>query len=67
MEFSNRKSVHDDLKKYDHMAKDDDFIEITEWTCGEGIDITINDETISLTYGQLNAINHLQNALQYNK
>lgn len=41
MEFVNRKSVHDDLKKYDYMAKDNDFIEVTEWTCGEGIDVTI--------------------------
>ena len=68
MEFVNRKSVHDDLKKYDYMAKDNDFIEVTEWTCGEGIDVTINDDTlISLTYGQLEAIYHLQNALRYNK
>ena len=68
MEFVNRKSVHDDLKKYDYMAKDSDFIEVTEWTCREGIDVTINDDTlISLTYGQLEAIYHLQNALRYNK
>lgn len=68
MEFVNRKSVHDDLKKYDYLAKDNDFIEVTEWTCEEGIDVTINDDTlISLTYGQLEAIYHLQNALRYNK
>lgn len=68
MEFVNRKSVHDDLKKYDYIAKDNDFIEVTEWTNGEGIDVTINDGTlISLTYGQLDAINHLQNTLKYSK
>lgn len=67
MEFVNRKSVHDDLKKYDYMAKDNDFIEITEWGNGEGIDININDTLISLTYGQLEAIYYLQNALRYNK
>lgn len=68
MEFVNRKSVHDDLKKYDYIAKDNDFIEVTEWACGEGIDITISDNTlISLIYGQLDTINHLQNALRYNK
>ena len=66
MEFVNRKSVHDDLKKYDYLAEDNDFIGITEWTNGEGIDVTINDTLISLTYGQLEAIYHLQNALKYN-
>ena len=70
MEFVNRKSVHDDLKKYDYMAKDNDFIEVTEWTNGEGIDVTIESgstKLISLTYGELDAINHLRNALRYEK
>lgn len=70
MEFVNRKSVHDDLKKYDYISKDNGYIEVTEWANGEGIDITIeNKDTklISLTYGELDAINHLQNALRYEK
>lgn len=66
MEFVNRKSVHDDLKKYDYLSKDNDFIIVTEWTNGEGIDVTINDTLIPLTYGQLEAIYYLQNALRYN-
>lgn len=41
MERANRKSVNDNLCKYDHLAKEDDFIEVTEWTNGEGWDITI--------------------------
>lgn len=70
MEFASRKSVHDDLKKYDYIAKDNDFIEVTEWVNGEGIDVTIESgstKLISLTYGELDAINHLQNALRYEK
>ena len=70
MEFVNRTSVHDDLKKYDYISKDNGYIEVTEWANGEGIDITIeNKDTklISLTYGELDAINHLQNALRYEK
>lgn len=35
MERANRKSVNDNLRKYDHLAKKDDFIEVTEWTNGE--------------------------------
>ena len=70
MEFVNRKSVHDDLKKYDYISKDNGYIEVTEWANGEGIDITIENKdtkVISLTYGELDAINHLQNALRYEK
>lgn len=65
MEFNSRKSVNDKLKRYDYLAKDEDYIEVTEWTNGEGYDITINDKTISLTEGQLNAINYLVKSLEY--
>lgn len=67
MEIVNRKSINDNLKKYDYLAKDDDFIEVTEWTNGEGYDITINDKIISLTNGQLDAINYLTKSLEYSK
>lgn len=66
MEQYNKKSVSDDLKKYDHLAKDSDFIEITEWYNGEGIDIAINERLFSLTHGQLEAINYLYKSLDYN-
>ena len=65
MKIYNRKSVSDDLKKYDYLSKDDDFIEITEWSNGEGISITINMNTFELTFGQLDAINYLSQALKY--
>jgi len=67
MEISQRKSIHDDLRKYDYLAKDHSFIEITEWANGEGWDITIDDKVMSLTYGQLDAIKYLTLALQYQK
>lgn len=67
MEIVNRKSINDSLKKYDYLAKDDDFIEVTEWTNGEGVDISINDKIISLTNGQLDAINYLTKSLEYSK
>ena len=70
MEFASRKSVHDDLKKYDYISKDNGYVEVTEWVNGEGIDVTIESgstKLISLTYGELDAINHLQNALRYEK
>ena len=67
MEIYERKAVSDELKKYDHLAKDMDFIEVTEWTNGEGWDIWLNDRLMSLTYGQLEAINYLVKTLDYNK
>jgi hypothetical protein len=53
MEQYNKKSISDDLKIYDHLAKDSDFIEITEWHNGEGWDIAINERIISLTWGTI--------------
>lgn len=63
MKVETRKSVNTELKKFDVLAKDSDFIEVTEWTNGEGWDIAINDKIISLTWGQLEAINYLTKAL----
>jgi len=65
MNIENRRSVNDDLTKYDYLAKKDDFIEVTEWTNGEGYDISLNERIISLSNGQLDAINYLINALDY--
>ena len=65
MKIYNKKSVSDDLKKYDYLSKEDDFIEVTEWANGEGISIIINMTTFELTFGQLDAINYLSQALKY--
>ena len=65
MEFHSRKSINDKLKKYDYLAKDNDYIEVIEWTNGDGYDIIINDKIISLTSGQIDAINYLVRSLEY--
>ena len=65
MEFNSRKSINDKLKKYDYLAKDNDYIEVIEWTNGDGYDISINDKIISLTRGQIDAINYLVESLEY--
>lgn len=67
MKITNRKSVSDDLNKYDILAKPHSFVEVTEWTNGEGWDITFDDKIISLTMGQLDAINYLTKALEVEK
>lgn len=67
-EIYNKKSVMDNLKKYDYLAKDDDYIEVTQWYNGEGYDISMKDDVLfSLTIGQLEAINYLTKKLDYEK
>lgn len=64
MEVYNKKSVSDKLNKYTHLAKESDYIEISEWKNGEGWDIDINEKKhFSLTCGELDAINYLTRAL----
>ena len=66
MELVDRKSIQDNLEKYDYLAKKDDFIIVTEWTNHEGVDITIGDnKLISLSYGTLDAIDYLVKTLKY--
>ena len=62
MEKYERKAIFSELKEYCHLAKENDFIEITEWKNGEGYDIHIyssGTSTFPLTYGQFKAIKKL--------
>lgn len=62
------KTVVEDLNKYVYGAKEHDFIQVTEWTNGEGWYININDEKhISLHIDELSAINYLTKMLEYEK
>lgn len=68
MEIYNKNAITDSLKKYDFTSVDNSFIEISEWKNGEGIDIFIDNYTqkfISLSYGELEAINFLAKQLEY--
>lgn len=71
MEFTTRKSINDNLHKYCYLSNDDDFIEITQWSNGEGYDINISrkneNKLFSLTYGEIEAIKYLIQSLDYNK
>lgn len=68
METYTKKSISDNLSKYDiiRSEEDGDFIEVTAWKNGEGWDITINERSLSLTIGELEAINYLTKTLDYN-
>lgn len=63
----NRRTVSADLNRFDSLAKEDDFIEVSEWDNGEGWDISIGDDKhFSLTYGELKAVNFLTAMLDIN-
>jgi hypothetical protein len=59
MELYDRKAKFTELKKYCHMAKEHDFIEVTEWHNGEGFDVTLGEKSISLTWGEFDAMTAL--------
>ena len=58
-----RTSKYSELKPYDYFATDEDFIEICEWTNGEGVDVCINkgnsEQRFTLTYGEFEALQSL--------
>lgn len=47
-----------ELKKYEHTAKCDDFLEVTEWANGEGFDLHLSrgEQVISMTWGEFTAM-----------
>ena len=47
-----RKARFTELKPYDILAKEHDFMEVCEWNNGEGFDVTKNEQQFSLTWGQ---------------
>jgi hypothetical protein len=65
IQINTRKSAFTELSVYCIMSNigSHDFIEVTEWTNGEGYDVCINastqQQTFSITYGQLKALRKL--------
>lgn len=57
-----KKTVFAKLQQFCGFAKEDDFIEITEWANAEGFDVDINGrkiERFQLTWGEFSAIKKL--------
>ena len=63
MESYKLNSIRENLRKFDYLAKEHDYIEVTEWRNGEGWNIDLNGTVIQLTNGQLKAINYLTQTL----
>lgn len=56
MQQYKRESRMVNLKDYDHLAKEHDFMELTEWHNGEGFDVVAGDKQFSLTHGEFSAL-----------
>jgi hypothetical protein len=65
MEFKDRKSVFENLKGYCYLSGDNDYIEVTEFSNGEGFNIEINRrnsiDKFSLTFGEFQLLQVLIN------
>lgn len=57
------RSITAKTKTFDYLAKESDYISVTEWSNGEGWDINLNDKMISISRGELEAINFLTTAV----
>lgn len=54
-----RKAKFVELKDYCYISKDNSYIEVTEWSNGEGVDVVIESHGIqrfSLTHGEFQAL-----------
>ena len=67
MDKYTKKAVFSNLKKYDFIAGEDDFIEVTEWKNGEGFDVDIVGKLstrFQLTWGEYTALRKLVKKLE---
>jgi len=65
IEVSQRRAVFAHLKPYCFHAGEDDYMEVTEWSNGEGLDIVIDrkgdTERFSLAHGEVECLQVLIN------
>ena len=70
MKITFKKSIYYQLDKFDYLEDKDSYIDITDWTNGEGYDINICSKNqykhIELTEGEIDAITYLTTTLRYN-
>ena len=63
MEFKKRNSAFTELKEFCYLSGDNDYMEVTEWSNGEGFDINISDKsgekTMPMTFGEYDALKKL--------
>jgi len=65
IKVDNRRSVFSELKAYCYCAGENDYIEVTQFSNGEGVDVNISrkagEEKFSLTWGEWELLQVLMN------
>jgi hypothetical protein len=65
VKVSQRRAVFAELKGYCSHSKENDYMEVTEWSNGEGFDIVIDryrgSDKFSLSYGEWEMLQVLMN------
>lgn len=65
IKVDSRRSIFSELKDYCYFSKAEDYMEVTEWSNGEGYDIEIQsnvgNQKFSLTYGEYELLQVLIN------
>jgi hypothetical protein len=62
IETYKRTATFSSLKPFDYLAKDEHFMEVTEWCNGEGFDIHLSshdEQFFQLTWGEFKALKKL--------
>lgn len=67
MKIEDRRSAYESLKVFTPFANENSFIEVTEWTNGEGWDINIDDRHFQISIDELEAIQYLIGCIKYGK
>ena len=67
IEVSEVKVAFCELKEFCYLSNDNDFIEVTKWTNGDGFNVCISrknhEQNFSLTSGELDAVNVLSKVI----
>lgn len=62
-----RKSVNSQIGDYCYLSKEHDFIEVTEWQNGDGVDVFLSssgEQRIAITWGQFKLLKKLVKQLE---
>ena len=65
--ISTRPSIHSSLTDYCYLSKEHGYIEITEWTNGDGFDIDLSsheEQYMRMTWGQFKLLKKLVKKLE---
>lgn len=67
MESFVRRALFSELDEYCYLSEEGSYVEVTEWSNGEGFDAIVSSKTechISLTWGEFDLLCHMARKLE---